>query len=65
VIEINKGVRRPETLLQFFTGDHFSWTLKQNLQNLQRLLLQLYLHALLSQFSRVGINLEGAESNGP
>jgi hypothetical protein len=61
MIEIDEGVRRPKLATQFLSGNHFSWSFKQGRQNLQRLLLELYLLSPLAQFPSVKIDLERTE----
>jgi hypothetical protein len=47
----------PESFLNFFPRNDFTWVFKEKGEDLERLLLKLQLHALLSQFSCVGAKL--------
>jgi hypothetical protein len=42
MIEVDEGVRRPELVAQFVSGDNLSRVLQQGSENLQWLLLQLH-----------------------
>jgi hypothetical protein len=64
VIEVDKGVGGPKALPQFFAVHHVARMLQQELQDLQRLLLQLHPDAMLPQFSGDRIYLERTEANG-
>jgi hypothetical protein len=48
-------VFRPAALLNVFPRDNLACVLKQKSKDLRWLVLQLELHALLSQFPRLGI----------
>jgi hypothetical protein len=56
MIEVDKGIRRPELAAQFFSGDDFSRSFQQRRQHLKGLFLKLYLLPLLPQ-------LPGAQKN--
>jgi len=49
----------------FLPGYHFTGTFQENLQDLERLVLQLDLDAPLAQFSDAQIHFEHAEANRP
>jgi hypothetical protein len=63
VIEVDKSVGGPDSLLQLFPRDHRAWIFQQNLKNLQGLLLKLDLDALLAQFPGANIHFVDAEAN--
>ena len=65
LIEINERVSRPDPPSYFLPGYHFAGTFQKDLQDLERLILELDLDAPLAQFSRTQINFEHAETNRP
>jgi len=63
MIEINKGVRRPEPIPQLFTCNHRAWMFHKQAQDLEWLFLEFYLDSALPQFTCTNVNLEDSESN--
>jgi hypothetical protein len=63
MIEVDKGVGRPEFAAQFLSGNQVSWAFKQRRQYLQRLFLEFYLLTPLAELTGVEIHLERAETN--
>ena len=63
MIEVDEGVRRPESAAQFLSGDNSSRPFKQRGQYLKGLFLELYLLSPLAQFPGVEIDLERAETD--
>ena len=63
VIEVNEGVRRPESAAQFLSGNHFPRSFKQRCQYLKGLFLELYLLSPLAQFPGLEIHLERTETD--
>jgi hypothetical protein len=64
MVEIHKSVGGPKTLSQFLAGHYVTRMLQQELQDLQRLLLQLNPDPLLAQLPGNVIYLERTEANG-
>src|SRR5271168_2295884 len=64
VVEIHKGVCRPDTLLDYFARHYFAGMLQENPQDLERLVLKFDLYAPLAHFAGLQIDLEHAEANG-
>ena len=62
VVEIDKGVGRPDLLPQIVAGDHPSGIFKQRGQDLERLFLQPDSGAILAQFAGRQVDFEDAES---
>src|SRR5580693_1043034 len=65
MVEINKSVRGPDFLLQFFAGDDLPRTLQEHLENLEWLLLEFDLDALFAQFAGPEVQLKCREANCP
>jgi hypothetical protein len=63
MIEIDKGVGRPDSLLQLFPRNHRARIFQQNLQNLQGLLLKLDSDALLAWFPSAQVHFENTEAD--
>jgi hypothetical protein len=63
MIEVNKGVRRPEFVAQFLSSNQLSRPFQERRQYLKGLFLQFYLLSPLAQFPGVEIDLEGAEAD--
>src|SRR3954449_9736843 len=61
VVEIDKGVAVPELLLDLFPSDHFTGTLEQEGQNLERLLPKFDANAALPQFAHAEVQLEDSK----
>jgi len=63
VIKVNEGIRGPHPLPQFFPRNQFARLFEQNLQELERLLLQSDPDSVLVQFSGVLVEFERPEAN--
>src|SRR6266446_2267516 len=48
MIKIDEGVRRPEPIAQFVTGNHFAGMLQKQAKNAERLLLEFELDSILA-----------------
>jgi len=48
MIKIDEGVRRPEPIAQFVTGNHFPGMLQKQAKNAERLLLEFELDSILA-----------------
>jgi len=57
MVEVHESVTGPEAALQFLTSDHFAAVLKKNGENLAGLLLELYAHPVLAQFTGPKVEL--------
>jgi len=65
VVEIHKGIGRPEDLAQGFAADQFTGVLDQVDKNAEGLLADFHLHPVAPQL-RVGcVDLENAEAPDP
>src|SRR6516164_9203113 len=64
LLEVHKGVGRPELLLQLFSGDGLARTSQQHDQYVQWLPLQSDLPALFAEFPSSWIKLEHAKMQG-
>jgi hypothetical protein len=64
MIKIDERAIRPEASAQFFAADDLAWTLQQDAQQLEGLLLYFDFDAALAQLACVEVNLEDAESSG-
>ena len=62
MVEVDKCIRRPNFLAQFFPGDKFARLLEQNGKDLIGLPLQRNPKSILSQFSTAKVRLEQAEA---
>lgn len=62
VIEIDEGVRGPESLAEFFAGDDFAWTFEKSEQDLERLLLQAEAFVGLAKFAGARVCFELIET---
>ena len=65
MIEVDEGVRRPEFVAQFVSGDNFSRVLQQRSQNLQGLLLQLHPQSATAQFTYLEIDFKDPKPDDP
>jgi hypothetical protein len=65
MIEVDEGVRRPELVPQFVSGDNFSRVFQQRSENLQWLLLQLHPQSTTSQFTCLEINFKDPKPDDP
>jgi len=63
MIEVDEGVRRPESAAKFFSCNYLTRTLDQHAQDLERLLLQLHLLSPPAQLPGLQIYLEHAEAD--
>ena len=63
VVEVDEGVRRPDFALQFLAAYDLARSPDQNLQDLQRLILQFELGPVATQFSRGDIKFKFAEAD--
>jgi hypothetical protein len=63
MIEVNKGVRRPEFVAQFLSSNQLSRPFQERRQYLKGLFLQFYPLSPLAQFPGVEIDLESAEAD--
>ena len=63
MVKVDKSAVLPQAAAQLVTGDQFAGAFEQSQQDLQRLLLQLDLHAVSAQLSRPSVDLERAEAN--
>jgi hypothetical protein len=62
MVEIHKGIGRPEFLPELFSGNHFSGSLEQSGKHSKRLVLEPKSAALLSKFARFEIGFKDAET---
>jgi hypothetical protein len=62
VVEINKGVLRPQESPELFPGYEFSGAIQQDGQDLQRLILNADAHSRLAQLTSAEVNLKIAEA---
>ena len=51
VIEVNKGVARPETFAKVFAGDEIAGSFEKDRENLPRLVLEANAGAVLTEFA--------------
>src|ERR1700730_10032922 len=63
VIEIDEGFGRPEFAMQLLASDAFAGPLEQGGQDLEGLILELYLLAALAELSCFKVHLKGAEAD--
>jgi hypothetical protein len=63
MIEINESVGGPNPLLQFVPSDDLAGMLKQDLKNLEGLLLELDPDPVLTQFSGASVQFEDTEAH--
>ena len=63
MLEVNEGVVRPESVLEFFAGDEFAGMFEESGENLNGLRLKLEAGAVLGQFSGMKIDFKGAEAD--
>ena len=63
MIKVDKGVRRPELIAQFLSGNQFSRMFQQSGQHLKRLFLELYFLSPLAEFPGLKINFKVAETD--
>jgi hypothetical protein len=63
MIEIYERISRPNLLLQFIAGDHFTWILQQSLKDQEWLLLKANPQAAFSQLAGAKVQLEIVEAN--
>src|SRR5579872_3297280 len=61
VVELDHGIIRPQRLADLVAEHHVTGMLEHHEKNAERLLVQPDLDALLAQFGRANIELEGAE----
>src|SRR4029077_9934544 len=57
-VEVHEGVGGPDPLPQLFTRDRLAGSFEKKLKQLEGLVLQLDLHALLAQLSHAGVKFE-------
>jgi hypothetical protein len=62
VIEVYKGVGRPQPIAQFFPIDHLAGVFKQDGQKLQGASLDRQAHPAFSQFATADVQLKFAKS---
>jgi hypothetical protein len=62
MVEIDEGVRGPESLANPLTGHYLSRMFQQHYQDLEWLVLKLYFIALLAQLAQARINLKDTEA---
>src|SRR5262249_2602172 len=62
VVEVDKCPVGPELLAELFAGQHFSRSLEQHHQHVERLSLQPEPDAVLAQLAGADVDLESAES---
>src|SRR5580700_4713190 len=62
MVEVSKGLVRPDATLQFFAGDDRTRLLQQGHQYLQRLILNPDARAGLPQLARACVQLKNSES---
>jgi hypothetical protein len=65
MIEVAETSLGPDPRLQFLAGDQVAVMLQQNLQNLERLFLELDQASRLAELSGVEIDLEVSKPNHP
>jgi hypothetical protein len=65
VIEIDKGVSRPEAISQFVAGDDFAGLFQKDREDLERLFGKLKSQPVLAQFANLQIYFEDAETKNP
>jgi hypothetical protein len=61
VVEVDEGVRRPDSLSQLLSRNRLTRPGKKRSQYLKRLILKTYLEALLSQFTSGEVGFKDAE----
>jgi len=61
MLEINKGICRPELRLQFFASDDLAWTLQQQEENFEGLSVKLEVNSVLVNAPRTWIHAKVAE----
>ena len=65
MIEVHKDAVRPETSLKLLATDHFTLTPQQDIERVERFLLQLNSESVLAELTRALIELEVAKTNYP
>src|SRR5437879_1719039 len=62
-VEVHKRVGRPELVLEFFPGDHLPRTFQQHGEDLESLISELDLQALLTQLPGLRVDFERAKTD--
>jgi hypothetical protein len=62
VVEIDKGVGRPEPLAEFLPGHQFARLFEEQGQNLKGLVLQFDSETVLSEFAGAQVQFEAGET---
>ena len=65
VVEINKGIFRPQAFAKLFAGNHLAGLFEQDRENLERLLLQPDLPAVLVKLASAQIQGIFVETQRP
>ncbi len=65
MVEIHKRIGGPELLAQLFAPHHLARVFQQCGEDLKRLVLELKLNPVFTEFGRPKINFEDAEANLP
>ena len=65
MVEIHEGVDRPDLFLEFFAANYLTVALKQNLEDLEGLNLELDSDAMFSQIAGTQADIELVETDGP
>jgi hypothetical protein len=60
-VEIDERLARPQPALQLIPRDQVAWPFQQRGEDLERLVGEADLRALLAQFTRAGVEVEGPE----
>jgi hypothetical protein len=63
MVEVHKGVIRPESLAQFFLAHQFPWPFKQGCEHLKGLLLEFDSQSGLAQFTSRKVQLKHPKTN--
>jgi hypothetical protein len=63
VIEVDKGVRRPEAFTELLAADHLARAFKKNVKNFKRAVLELNSSPVLAEFRPCEIGLVRSEMN--
>lgn len=64
-IEVHKGMRWPKLLAEFFSRDELAWTLQQEYEDFEWLLLKLDPKSVLAQFTGAQISFENPKPQSP
>ena len=64
MVEVNKGIGRPQFAAQFLPGDYLAGLSKQTNKYSEGLFLQLDLDAIFSQFACAQVEFEVTKANG-